>query len=184
MNLNEMVFTVGEAKSGLLESGVHNVRIAGIEGKVPEHKKSDFKDKDEQAEVTFKDKEGRQFRHYYNLFAYRLFAELSEKERESGKYIDAGGYALNLSTGLREKVPYSTPEQKKADGWKPNRSDQALSIFQGLAGATGLPLEANFKVADLLGRELTIVLGPEMNPVTHKMDVRLKAIRPLEALEV
>lgn len=165
----ELVFTaeVGSA-AVVLGAGEHNVNVASAVLTNPMQRKGRKEeylfpaDPTPQLEVVFRNSEG-QFTEWFNLLGYRRYADLTDAEKKSGKYISKGDFAVVKATGKRVVDP--------------DKTATARSIVAKLGGACGFEPGTEFGPNDLVGAELTIIVGPSQD---RPDQLRLKAVKPLE----
>lgn len=168
-----LVFTaeVGTGAATLLAAGEHNVLVASAILTDPTkrtRRKEEYafpEDPTPQIEMLFKNDEG-QFTEWMNLRGYKRFDELTDNEKKSGKYISRNDFAVVKATGKRV-----VSDEKTAT---------ARSIVSKLGWACGFEPGDEFTLADLIDRELTIVIGPSQD---RPDQLRVKAVKPIEVLD-
>lgn len=159
----DLVFTSEEASGGgLLTAGEHRVTIESVAMVTPSSKSYEFAaDPTPQLQFVFKNDEG-QFSDWKNLRGYKKYEELSATEKKSGKYVQRGDYAVVKATGKRIVDD--------------ERTAKAMAMVGNLGFACGIERGQSFKPSDLVGSELTIIIGPSAD---RPDQLRVKAVKAI-----
>jgi len=141
------------SKKGLdfapLAIGKHNVEIKNIQlveySKPDENGEPMFSDPTPRLAVNLANKAG-QITQWFNLKGYKTFEDLSETNKESGKFISLGenGYAVNKATGARVE-----DKKKTAD---------CGEILGKLAFDAGIAEDDEAEIEDLVGTSIIVAV--------------------------
>lgn len=133
--------------TNLLPEGRHACEIVAVAPTEAAESVS-WKDRTPQLKVTFRDNQGFQFSAWYNLLGYERYADLTKKDQQSGKFesVSEEGYAVVKSTKKRVSSPENT--------------EKAMSILEGLAFNSGIGAGEEITEADLVGRNVGIIIAP------------------------
>lgn len=138
---------VSRQSSSLLGIGKHETTIVAVED-AEASENDEYSDRTPQLKVTFQSNETKgKFSHWFNLCAYKRFADLTDAEKASKKFASVGdaGYAVLVKTKKRVQDPEAT--------------EKALNILNGLLFNCGFPAGEAVEAEDLIGKEVGIEIS-------------------------
>jgi hypothetical protein len=144
------------------EPGNYEVTIIAADMATPEKSEAIFHDGIQQLKLTGTNKEGKILSLFINQVAFAKFEDLTEKEKQSGKYTtkeyEGTTYAINKLSGKRLPLPMNM-ESDVIDKTNHKKSQAVKDIYRGHAFDCGL--EDIESAADFRGAKCIFVIKEE-----------------------